>query len=290
MQLGLHVSDFKWPGAPATIGATLGEVAQGAEAAGFARLTVMDHVWQIGTVGPPEDDMFEAYSTLGFIAGKTSTITLHAMVTAVSYRSAGLLAKTISALDVLSGGRMMLGLGAAWYEEEAAGLGLGFPPLAERFEQMEETLQICLQMWSGEEGPYSGQHYQLGKTMNHPLPLSTPRPRILIGGSGARKTLRMVAQYADACNIYFGQDIPAKLAVLREHCDRLGRDYDEIERTSTLLFDVGPRGERVDELLATLRSLHDDGITFVYGRMKAEGYRSEVEIIGREVIPVIAGW
>lgn len=288
MRLGLHVSDFSWAGGPAAIPGTLAGVALRAEEAGFDRLTVMDHVWQIAAVGPPEEPMLEAYSTLGYLAAKTSSITLHAMVTAVSYRSPGLLAKTISTLDVLSGGRMMLGLGAAWYEEEARGIGLDYPPLAERFERMEETLRICRQMWDGREEPFAGKHYVLERPMNHPLP--PHRPRILVGGSGEHKTLRMVAQYADACNIYFGQPVRAKLDVLRAHCDRLGRDYDEIEKTSTMLFDVGSKGERVGELLGTLRSLHDDGITMVYGRMKAGGYVGDLEIIGREVIPVVAGW
>jgi F420-dependent oxidoreductase-like protein len=288
MRLGLHVSDFSWDGGPAAIPGTLADVAQRAEQAGFDRLTVMDHVWQIAAVGPAEEPMLEAYATLGYLAAKTSSITLHAMVTAVSYRSPGLLAKTISTLDVLSGGRMMLGLGAAWYEEEARGVGLDYPPLAERFERLEETLQICHQTWAGDEAPFAGKHYALDRPMNHPLP--PRRPRILLGGSGERKTLRMVAQYADACNIYFGQPVAAKLDVLRGHCERLGRNYDEIEKTSTMLFDVGSKGERVDELLATLRSLHDDGITTVYGRMKASGYVGDLEVIGREVIPVVAAW
>jgi alkanesulfonate monooxygenase len=288
MRLGLHVSDFRWAGAPVSIGPTLADVAMHAEAVGFDRLTVMDHVWQISTVGPPEESMLEAYATLGYLAAKTSSITLHAMVTAVSYRSPGLLAKTISTLDVLSGGRMMLGLGAAWYEAEALGIGLDYPSLAERFERLEETLQICLRMWNGNEEPYLGKHYRLERPMNHPLPLH--RPRVLVGGAGEQKTLRMVAEYADACNIYFGQDIRAKLDVLRAHCDRLGRSYDDIEKTSTMLFDVGSKGERVGDLLATLRSLRDDGITTVYGRMKASGYLNDLDVIGREVIPVIAGW
>lgn len=288
MRLGLHISDFNWPDSPGSIGPNLAGVVRRAEAAGFDRATVMDHVWQIDTVGPAEDPMLEAYSTLGYLVGKTSSITLHAMVTAVSYRSPGLLAKTISTLDVLSGGRVMLGLGAAWYDAEARGVGLDFPPLAERFERLEETLQICTRMWAGDEQPYTGRHYRLDRPLNHPVPAR--RPRILIGGSGERKTLRLVAQYADACNIYFGQDVPAKLAVLREHCDRLGRDYDAIEKTSTMLFDVGPEGERVDELLATLRGLHRDGITMVYGRMRADAYLNELEILGRDVIPVVADW
>jgi F420-dependent oxidoreductase-like protein len=290
MRLGLHISDFSWPGGPQQIGPVLAEVAQQAEAAGFDRITVMDHLWQIGAVGPPEAPMLEAYTTLGYLAAKTSTITLHAMVTAAVFRAPGLLSKAVTTLDVLSGGRSMLGLGAAWYEEEAVGLGLPFPPLGERMERVEEVVQVCLQMWSGSQDPFTGKHYQLERTLNSPMPVSQPRPRIMIAGSGERKTLRMVAKYADACNIYTGQDIAAKLRVLREHCDREGRDYDQIEKTSTMLFDVGADGSRAGDLLAQLRALHEDGITVVYGRMTAEGYQRQLGVIAREVIPVIADW
>jgi F420-dependent oxidoreductase-like protein len=288
MRLGLHLSDFSFDGGDSQIPSKISDIARSAEQAGFARLSVMDHLWQIGTVGPTESSMLEAYATLGYLVAQTSTITLHTMVTAAVYREPGLLAKTISTLDVLSGGRMMLGIGAAWFEEEAAGLGLSFPPLRERFERMEEVLQICLQMWSGSEEPFSGKHYQLARPLNHPLP--PHRPRIMIGGSGENKTLPMVAKYADACNIYTGQDIAAKLAVLRGHCDRLGRDYETIEKTSTMLFDVGPGGGTVDALLTSLRELRDAGIGTVYGRMRAESYLPGVDLLGREVIPVIADW
>lgn len=290
MRLGLHISDFSWPGGPGQIGPVLAEVAQQAEAAGFDRITVMDHLWQIGAVGPPEAPMLEAYTTLGYLAAKTSAITLHTMVTAAVFRPPGLLAKAVTTLDVLSGGRAMLGLGAAWYEEEAAGLGLPFPSLGERMERVEEVVQVCLQMWSGSQEPFTGKHYQLGRTLNSPMPVSQPRPQIMIAGSGERKTLRMVAKYADSCNIYTGQDIPAKLRVLREHCEREGRDYDDIEKTSTMLFDVGADGGNAGDLLAQLRALHEDGITVVYGRMTAEGYRRQLGVIAREVIPVIADW
>ena len=243
MKLGLHVSDFTWPGGPTRLGADLATIAQAAEAAGFDRLSVMDHFFQIHMLGPPDHEMLELYTTLGYVAAKTSAIKLLTVVTGVIYRQPGLLAKAVSTLDVLSGGRAMLGIGAAWNEEEARGLGFPFPPIAERFERLEETLQIILQMWSDDDGPYHGHHYQLERTLNSPQPLQRPHPPILIGGSGERKTLRLVAQYADACNLFGSADVGRKLEVLRAHCERLGRDYDLIEKTVITTFDVG-RGRR----------------------------------------------
>jgi F420-dependent oxidoreductase-like protein len=200
MKLGLHVSGFTWPGGPLQLGADLARVAVAAEEQGFDMLSVMDHVFQIGPIGPPELDMLEAYTTLGYLAAETERISLLAWVTAVVYRSPGLLAKAVTTLDVLSGGRAWLGIGAGWNEEESRGLGLFFPPTAERFERLEEALQICLQMWGGEDKPYVGQHYQLERTLNSPQSLTQPHPPILIGGGGETKTLRLVAQYAQACN------------------------------------------------------------------------------------------
>src|SRR5450631_4172508 len=181
MKLGLHVSDYTWSGGPACLGANLATVAEAAEAAGFDRLSVMDHFFQIQMIGPPEREMLEAYTTLGYVAARTSAIKLLTVVTGVIYRQPGLLAKIVTTLDVLSSGRAMLGIGAAWNEEESRGLGLFFPPTAERFERLEEALQICLQMWSGDEHPYKGQHYQLGRTLNVPQSLTRPHPPILIG-------------------------------------------------------------------------------------------------------------
>src|SRR6202453_946651 len=184
MKVGLHIPDFTWDGGPAALRVRLGEVAQRAEQAGVDRISVMDHVWQIGNIGPPEHEMLEAYTALGWLAAKTDRVKLLTVVTAVVYREPGLLAKAVTTLDVLSGGRAMLGIGAAWNEEEARGLGLFFPPLAGRFERLEEALQICLQMWSGNEAPYEGQHYQLERTLNSPQALSRPHPPIMIGGCG----------------------------------------------------------------------------------------------------------
>ena len=237
------------------MGADLATIAQAAEAAGFDRLSVMDHFFQIHMLGPPEHEMLEAYTTLGYIAGKTSAIKLLTVVTGVIYRQPGLLAKAVSTLDVLSGGRAMLGIGAAWNEEEARGLGFPFPPIAERFERLEETLQIVLQMWSDDDGPYHGRHYQLERTLNSPQPLQRPHPPILIGGSGERKTLRLVAQYADACNLFGSPDVERKLDVLRSHCERLGRDYDSIEKTVITTFDVGENGERTGSCSTACASL-----------------------------------
>lgn len=287
MKLGLHVSDFTWPGGPAQLGADLATIAQAAEAAGFDRLSVMDHFFQIQMIGPPEREMLEAYTTLGYVAAKTSRIKLLTVVTGVIYRQPGLLAKAVSTLDVLSGGRAMLGIGAAWNEEEARGLGFPFPPLAERFERLEETLQIILQMWSDDDGPYHGRHYHLERTLNSPQPLQRPHPPILVGGSGERKTLRLVAQYADACNLFGSPDVGRKLEVLRSHCERLGRDYDSIEKTIITSFDVGENGERAGELVDRVREYAALGFHEVHGTLRHVSRIAPIEAIGREVIPAI---
>jgi F420-dependent oxidoreductase-like protein len=290
MKLGLHVSDFTWPGGAAELGPTLVGIARDAEAAGFDRLSVMDHFWQIGHIGPPEHEMLEAYTALGFLAAHTTKVTLYTLVTGVIYREPALLAKAVTTLDVLSGGRAMLGIGAAWNDEESAGLGFAFPPTAERFERLEEALQIILQMWSDSEEPYKGKYYQLGRTLNSPQVLSSPRPKILIGGSGEKKTLRLVAQYADACNLFGGPDLAHKLDVLREHCERLGRDYDSIEKTAVAPFEIGKNGEGADKMLAQLRELHDLGITVATGSLRGPDGPSLVPAIGEHIIPEISRW
>jgi len=262
----------------------LARIARTAEEVGFAKLSVMDHVWQIGGFGPPELDMLEAYTTLGFIAAETSHIELLAWVTAVVYREPGLLAKCVTTLDVLSGGRAWLGIGAAWNEEESRGLGLPFPPTAERFERLEEALQICLQMWSGDDSSYNGKHYRLERTLNVPQSLRRPHPKILIGGGGEKKTLRMVAQYADACNLFASADLGRKLDVLREHCAAVGRNYDDIEKTVMMPFDV----EDVDGLLTRLRALADIGVQHVHGRVRDVHTLEPLRVLGERVIPVAA--
>lgn len=288
MKFGLHISDFSWSGGPTALRANLGEVARVAEDAGFDRVSVMDHLWQIGHIGPPEHEMLEAYTTLGYLAAKTERVKLLTVVTAVVYREPGLLAKAVSTLDVLSGGRAMLGIGAAWNEEESRGLGLLFPSTAERFERLEEALQICLQMWSENNGAYVGKHYQLGSTLNSPQPLSRPHPPILIGGSGEKKTLRLVARYADACNIFDTPELAHKLDVLREHCEREGRSYDDIEKTVQTQFDLGENGERVEETIAHLRELAGLGVQVAHGSIPQVASLRQLELMAERVIPAAA--
>ena len=287
MELGLHVADLTWSGGGPQLASSLARVARTAEDAGFTRLTVMDHFWQITGLGPPEHEMLEAYTTLGFLAAHTDRMLLHALVTGVVYREPGLLAKTVTTLDVLSGGRAGLGIGAAWNEEESLGLGLPFPPTAERFERLEETLQICLQMWSDSEEPFDGTHYHLGRTLSSPQNLTAPRPRIMIGGTGERKTLRLVAKYADACNLFGGPEAAHKLDVLRGHCEREGRDYDEIEKTATVMADVSDGPEPFVE---QLRTLHELGITAAYVMIPGPDPFGPLDTLATKVIPEITQW
>ncbi|HTW06283.1 MAG TPA: LLM class F420-dependent oxidoreductase [Acidimicrobiales bacterium] len=289
MKLGLHLADLTWPGGAPALGSRLGEVAHAAEEAGFDRLSVMDHVWQIGHLGPPEHEMLEAYTTLGYLAAHTRRVSLMTLVTGVVYRSPGLLAKMVTTLDVLSGGRAWLGIGAAWNEEESRGLGLFFPPTKERFERLEEALQICLQMWSGEQKPYQGRHYELERTLNSPQALSRPHPPVLIGGSGERKTLRLVARYAQACNLFNSPDLAHKLNVLREHCQAEGRPYDDVEKTCGYTFDLGERGENVGRVIEDLRGLAAIGMQVAHGRVARVWELSPLEVIGKEIIPAVAG-
>jgi F420-dependent oxidoreductase-like protein len=233
MEIGVHVANFTWPESPQGTAATLGRIADVVEDGGFSALSVMDHWFQMDAYFDATEPMLEGYTTLGYLAAKTSRVRLGLLVTGVTYRHPGLLAKTVTTLDVLSGGRAELGIGAAWYEREHIGLGVPYPPVAERFERLEETLQICLQMWSDNDGPYQGTHYQLAETLNSPQPIQQPHPPILIGGSGEKKTLRLVARYGDACNLFVGtpDDATHKLNVLRDHCEREGTDYDAIRKT-----------------------------------------------------------
>jgi F420-dependent oxidoreductase-like protein len=288
MRFGLHIPDFTWEGGPGALRGRLTDIAQAAEQAGFDRISVMDHLWQIEHVGPPEHDMLEAYTTLGYLAGKTDRVHLLTMVTAVIYREPGLLAKAVSTLDVLSGGRAILGLGAGWNEDEARGLGLFFPSTAERFERLEEALQICLQMWSGQDDVYEGKHYQLRRTLNSPQPLTRPHPPVLVGGSGERKTLRLVARYADSCNIFDTPELSHKLDVLRQHCEREGRDYDDIEKTVQMRFDLGRDGERVDQTVEHLRELGALGIHVAHGGVRDVSEMWPLELMAERVLPAAA--
>jgi F420-dependent oxidoreductase-like protein len=288
MKIGLHIADFTWDSGPAGLRARLGDIADTAEQAGVDRISVMDHVWQIGHLGPPEHEMLEAYTTLGWLACRTSRVKLLTVVTAVVYREPGLLAKQVSTLDVLSGGRAMLGIGAAWNEAEAHGLGLFFPPLAERFERLDEALRVCLQMWSDDDGPFNGKYYQLERTLNSPQPLSRPHPPILIGGAGEKKTLRLVARYADACNIFDSSELAHKLDVLREHCAAEGRDYGQIEKTVQVRFDLGENGENVQQTIERLHELAELGFEVAHGTVINAGSLRPLELMGEQVIPAIS--
>ena len=291
MKLVLHLNDFTWQVAPNQFGSTLAEIAWAAEAAGFERIGVADHVWQAPQAGGPEVPELECYTTMAFLAAHTSRAELMAIVTGVHFRNPGLLAKMVTTLDVLSGGRVWLGIGAGHYEDEARGLGIPFPPLAERFDWLDETLQICLRMWSGERGderPFEGKYFHLERPLNLPQSLRRPHPPILIAGEGAQKTLRLVARYANACSLRPGPQIPEKLAILRQYCEAEGRDYDAIEKTCAFRFDVGEDGAKAGELIGQLRWLAGMGVQTVIGAIPNVERIRPIELVGREVIPAIA--
>ncbi|GAB3971262.1 LLM class F420-dependent oxidoreductase [Plantactinospora veratri] len=287
MRLGLQIPNMTWPNGPAGLGADLAAVARTADQAGFDYLALMDHFFQIETVGPPEAEMLEAYTTLGFLAAHTERATLLTLITGVHHRQPGLLAKIVTTLDVLSGGRAMLGIGAGWNAEESRGLGIPFPPLAERFELLEETLRYVLQMWSGDDGPFHGKRIRAERLLNSPQPLTRPHPPIMIGGGGEKKTLRLVARYAQACNLFNTPELEHKLAVLREHCEREGRDYAEITKTVYQFMDVGDNGEKTGQLLDELRRLHDLGFDAAIGAAPQLPRLDVLERIGADVIPVV---
>jgi len=261
MQLAIHYPNFVLAGGSESIAPTLAATARAAEDGGCSNFTVMDHWFQIEQIGEPQEPMLEGYTALGFIAAKTERITIGLLVTGVTYRHPGLLAKTITTVDVLSGGRAQLGIGAAWFEREHLGLGVRYPPIAERFERLEEALQICNQMWSDDDGPYEGRHFQLAETLCSPQPIK--RPRILIGGAGERKTLLLVARYGDACNLFgTGPDVVAhKLEVLARHCEAEGRDPAEIEKT--ILSSLDPVAD-LDRFLASMEEYARLGIDTVW--------------------------
>ncbi|PZF79296.1 LLM class F420-dependent oxidoreductase [Jiangella anatolica] len=287
MKVGLQIPNFTWPNGPAALGPELAAVARTADQAGFEYVAVMDHFFQIGAVGPVENDMLEAYTALGFLAAHTERAKLFTLVTGVHYREPGLLAKAMTTLDVLSGGRAIMGIGAGWNEEESRGLGFAFPPVAERFERLEETLRYLLQMWSDDEGPFEGRFTQATRLLNSPQSLSRPHPPIMIGGGGEKKTLRLVAQYADLCNLFDTPDLPRKLDVLRQHCDDVGRDYDEITKTVYQVLDVGPNGERTQQLIDRLGRLADLGFDAAVGSAPSVPRLDELERIGADVIPIV---
>jgi F420-dependent oxidoreductase-like protein len=285
MKIGLQIPDFSTPRGPEALARELATVARTADDAGFEYIAVMDHFFQIEVVGPPEKEMLEGYTTLGYLAACTRRAALVTLMTGVHYREPGLLAKIVTTLDVLSNGRAWLGIGAGWNEAESRGLGFRFPPVSERFERLEETLQICLQMWRGDEKPYESKYYHLERPLNSPQSLSRPHPPIMIGGGGEKKTLRLVAQYADACNLFAGLDEARKLDVLRRHCEEIGRDYDSIYKTAYYYFDPSRGTQRIiDELGALAEMGFDAAIGGVAGVWEV----TPLELIGEEVIPRVA--
>jgi F420-dependent oxidoreductase-like protein len=284
MKLGVHCSNLTWPGGPAALATTLAGVARAADEGGFTTLTMMDHYFQMEQLGGPPEPMLEGYTSLGFLAGQTSRLELGLLVTGVTYRHPGLLAKIVTTLDVLSGGRAMFGIGAAWYDREHRGLGVPFPSTKERFERLEETLQIVKQAWTV-GGAYEGQHYRLEELTLVPQPLQPGGPRVMIGGGGERKTLRLVAEYADACNL-FGTDpdlVQHKLEVLRSHCDDVGRDYDTIAKT---MIAGGTRPlDDVDAWLASMRTYADLGIEQVWMSPDKDDPVGWTEQVAEQVVP-----
>jgi len=291
MELGLHVFYFNYEGGDTAIAPTLARTGQVAEAVGLTWLSVMDHYFQMDRIAPAERPMLEGYTTLGYLAGQTSSLELGLLVTGVTYRNPGLLAKIVATLDVLSAGRAVLGIGAAWYDREHHGLGVPFPPVAERFERLEETLQICRQMWDPDQvGPYEGRHYQLAETLCQPAPLSQPHPPVLIGGMGERKTLRLVAQYADACNLFGGADptdVAHRLDVLRRHCDDVGRDESTIRKT--ILYQGGSLASGdVDAFLSEMAGYARLGIEQVMVMPSGDRPDDWIEKVGGQVVPRLA--
>jgi F420-dependent oxidoreductase-like protein len=283
MRIGLSVSSFTWPGGPAQIGSTFGRIARNAEQAGLHSLWVMDHFFQIPVFGPIDHDMLEAYATLSFAAGQTERIELGALVTGVTPRHPGVLVKTVTTLDVLSGGRAWLGIGAAWNEQESRGLGIPFPPLAERFERLEETLRIVGQMWAGDRRPFEGRHYRLEQPLNVPNSLRRPHPPILVGGSGERKTLRLVARHGDACNLFEIAGLEAlrhKLEVLRGHCAAEGRRYEDIQKTT---FGTVGQDEPAGQLVERFGRLAEVGVDLAIVELPDQGRGGSMERLAEAV-------
>ena len=287
MKIGLQVPSFTWPGGDSAIGPTLARVTETADAAGLDSLWVMDHLYQIRGVGRPEEPMLEGWTALGYMAAHSKKATLGLLVGGIHYRLPGIWAKAATTLDVLSGGRAYLGIGAAWNEEESHGLGFPMPPLGIRFEMLEETLRICHEMWQGEHGSqaaFDGKHYQASRLLNSPQAISKPHPRIMIGGGGEHKTLRLVATYADACNIFGGPDqLTHKFAVLRERCAEVGRPFDEIERTNLLTVDLGR--ETPAQVVDRFGRLAGVGVQHGIINLANVWDTGNIEMLGRDVIP-----
>jgi F420-dependent oxidoreductase-like protein len=285
VQLGIHVVQFTFPGGAEAIAPELARVGEAAEAAGVTHLSVMDHFFQMDRVWPATDPMLEGYTTLAFLAAHTSRTRLGVLVTGVTYRHPGLLAKIVSTVDVLSGGRGELGIGAAWYEREHRGLGVPYPPVAERFERLEEALLVCLQMWDpSNEGAFEGKHYQLAETICRPAPIS--KPPIMIGGGGERKTLRLVAKYADACNLFATSpaEVAHKLDVLRRHCDDVGRDESTIHKT--IMVSAPPTD--VDEFIKGMAEYTGMGVGTVILIPPGDGPAAWIDRVGAPIATRLA--
>jgi len=287
MKLAVHCANLTWPGGPSALGPTLADVARTADEGGVSTVTMMDHYFQMEMLGGPPQPMLEGYTSLGFLAGQTRNVELGLLVTGVTYRHPGLLAKIVTTLDVLSGGRGMLGIGAAWYEREHAGLGVPFPATSERFERLEEALQICRQMWSDDDGAYEGRHYRLAETVCVPPPIRSGGPRVVVGGSGEKKTLRLVAKYADACNLFgFDPDeIARKIRVLDGHCADVGRDPASVQRTA--LAGSNPF-EDLDAFLRRMEAYAGVGIDQVWVMPPAEEPVGYVGRLCEKVLPRLA--
>jgi F420-dependent oxidoreductase-like protein len=299
MHLGLHIIRFDWPGAPDNVGATLAAIARTADDAGITHLSVMDHYFQIAVAGPREDPMLEGYVAATHIAAHTSRARVGVLATGVHYRHPGLLIKIVTSLDVLSGGRAIFAIGAGWNEEESRGLGVPVPAVSERFERLEETLQLAHQMWRDDGSPFAGRHYQLAEPICHPLPLSKPHPPIMVGGGGEKKTLRLAAKYADASNVFFGWEgtladraavAGRKFEVLRQHCAEVGRPYEEIRRTALTGLRMGEDGMSTSDVLALCRAGHEAGAQDLVLMLEDVHDLRHLETLGREVVPVVADW
>ena len=308
MKIGLQIPRFNWPGSPKNTGSRLVEIAKTAENLGFYSLWVMDHFFQVTQgYGPPEDPMLEGYSTISYLAAVTKKVKLGLMVTANPYRHPAVLVKTVTTLDVLSGGRAYLGIGTGWYHWEARALGIPFPQsLSELFERLEETLQITKHMWKGNQSQFIGKYYQLTDPINNPQPLSQPHPPILIGGEGEKKTLQLVAKYGDACNFHLGTRLPGyppssreryekrkerlkrKLAILKEHCAKIGRSYDDIERTVLGAIKLAPDAHTQTEIIELCQELAELGFHHVIFNMSNDYEIEPIRRIGREIIPLVA--
>ncbi len=287
MKLAIHFPNFTMPGEPASLAALLAATAQAADDGGCETMTLMDHWFQMEQRAPATDPMLEGYTSLGFVAAHTTRLKLGLLVTGVTYRHPGLLAKIVATLDVLSEGRAFLGIGAAWYEREHLALGVPYPPIATRFEMLEEAIQVCQQMWSDDEGPYDGVHYRLAETICRPRPIQSPRPPILIGGSGEKKTLRLVAQYADACNLFSSapDELQRKLAILDGHCADVGRDPASIQRT---IIAAPGATDDVDEFLRSMERVAKLGISQVWVAATAPDPAGFVSGLTENVLPRLA--